>query len=215
MKKNRIVIVEDHPIVRRGMAQLINFENDLCTVGEAETTFIAYEILKKETPDLVLVDLSLKGGSGLELIKDIKKLYPKMLVIVVSLHDENVYAERVMRAGAKGYIMKSEATESILSAIRQVLKGRIYLSPNMQTKMLNKIVLGVDNSISSVDLLSDREFEVFEMVGKGITTKKIAVELYLSIKTIETYKSHIKTKLNIKDSTELIQFATEWSFNHK
>ena len=213
--KNRIVIVEDHPIVRRGMAQLINFEEDMCTVGEAETTFIAHEILEKEEPDLVLVDLSLKGGSGLELIKDIKKLYPEMLIIVVSLHDENVYAERVMRAGAKGYIMKSEATESILTAIRQVLKGGIYLSPDMQTKMLNKIVSGVDNSVHTVDLLSDREFEVFEMVGKGITTKNIARELNLSIKTIETYKSHIKTKLNIKDSTELIQFATEWSLNNR
>lgn len=213
--KNRIVIVEDHPIVRRGMAQLINFEEDMCTVGEAETTIIAHEILEREKPDLVLVDLSLKGGSGLELIKDIKKLYPKMLIIVVSLHDENVYAERVMRAGAKGYIMKSEATESILTAIRQVLKGGIYLSPDMQTKMLNKIVSGVDNSVHTIDLLSDREFEVFEMVGKGITTKKTARELNLSIKTIETYKSHIKTKLNIKDSTELIQFATEWSMNNK
>ena len=213
--KNRIVIVEDHPIVRRGMAQLINFEEDMCTVGEAETTFIAHKTLEREKPDLVLVDLSLKGGSGLELIKDIKKLYPKMLIIVVSLHDENVYAERVMRAGAKGYIMKSEATESILTAIRQVLDGGIYLSPNMKTKMLNKIVSGVDNSVHTVDLLSDREFEVFEMVGKGITTKKIARELNLSIKTIETYKSHIKTKLNIKDSTELIQFATEWSLNNR
>lgn len=213
--KNRIVIVEDHPIVRRGMAQLINFEEDMCTVGEAETTIIAHETLEREKPDLVLVDLSLKGGSGLELIKDIKKLYPKMLIIVVSLHDENVYAERVMRAGAKGYIMKSEATESILTAIRQVLNGEIYLSPDMQTKMLNKIVSGVDNSVHTVDLLSDREFEVFEMVGKGITTKKTARELNLSIKTIETYKSHIKTKLNIKDSTELIQFATEWSMNNR
>ncbi|MCK5201153.1 MAG: response regulator transcription factor [Spirochaetales bacterium] len=213
--KNRIVIVEDHPIVRRGIAQLINFEEDMCTVGEAETTFIAHEILEREKPDLVLVDLSLKGGSGLELIKDIKRLYPKMLIIVMSLHDENVYAERVLRAGAKGYIMKSEATESILTAIRQVLEGGIYLSPNMQTKMLNKIVSGVDSSVHTVDLLSDREFEVFEMVGNGITTKKTAIELNLSIKTIETYKSHIKTKLNIKDSTELIQFATEWSLNNR
>lgn len=213
--KKRIVIVEDHPIVSRGMAQLINFEEDICTVGEAETTFTAHEILERERPDLVLVDLSLKGGSGLELIKDIKKLYPKMMIIVVSLHDENVYAERVMRAGANGYIMKSEATESILTAIRQVLKGGIYLSPNMQTKMLNKIVSGINNSVDTVDLLSDREFEVFEMVGKGITTKKTAMELNLSIKTIETYKSHIKTKLNIKGSTELIQFATEWSLNNR
>jgi len=213
--KKKIVIVEDHPIVRRGMVQLINFEEDICTVGEAETTFIAHELLEREKPDLVLIDLSLKGGSGLELIKDIKKLYPSMLIIVVSLHDENVYAERVIRAGAKGYIMKSEATESILTAIHQVLDGGIYLSPNMQKKMLNKIVSGNNNSIPAVELLSDREFEVFEMVGHGISTKKIAEDLFLSIKTIETYKSHIKTKLNIKDSTRLIQFATEWRLNNQ
>ena len=213
--KKRIVIVEDHPIVRRGIVQLINFEEDICAVGEAETAFIAHEIIQREKPDLVLVDLSLKGGSGLELIKDIKKLYPETLIIVVSLHDENVYAERVLRAGAKGYIMKSEATESILTAIRQVLNGGIYLSSNMQMKILNKIVSGTDTSVPTVDLLSDREFEVFELVGKGIATRKIAAELNLSIKTIETYKSHIKTKVNIKDSTELIQFATEWSLNDR
>ncbi|MDA3940006.1 MAG: response regulator transcription factor, partial [Spirochaetia bacterium] len=153
------------------------------------------------------------GGSGLELIKDLKNIYPEILIIVISLHDENVYAERVMRAGAKGYIMKSEATESILTAIRQVLEGGIYLSLNMQTKILNKMISGVDSLVPAIDILSDREFEVFELIGKGISTKKIASELNLSIKTIDTYKSHIKTKLNIKDSTELIQFATEWSFH--
>jgi len=213
MKK--IVVVEDHPIVRRGIVQLINFEEDMCSVGEAETVLEAHSVIKKEKPDLVLVDLSLKGGSGLELIKDLNKNYPDMLIIVVSLHDENVYAERVMRAGAKGYIMKSEATESILFAIRKVLEGGIYLSSDMQTKMLNKIVGGVASIIPEIDVLSDREFEVFELIGKGFSTRKIADELILSIKTIDTYKSHIKTKLNINNSTELIQFATEWRFSEK
>ena len=213
--KKKIVVVEDHPIVRRGIVQLINIEEDICTVGEAETTFEALEILQKKKPDLVLVDLSLKGGSGLELIKDINKIYPEMLIIVVSLHDENVYAERVMRAGAKGYIMKSEATESILTAIRQVLNGGLYLSSNMQSNMLNKMVGGVNPLKPEIDVLSDREFEVFELVGKGFSTRKIAEELFLSIKTIDTYKSHIKTKLNIKGSTELIQFATEWSIRDR
>ncbi|MCK5153201.1 MAG: response regulator transcription factor [Spirochaetales bacterium] len=213
--KKKIVVVEDHPIVRRGIVQLINFEEDICIVGEAETAMEAHVVIKKEKPDLVLVDLSLKGGSGLELIKDLKKIYPELLIIVVSLHDENVYAERVMRAGAKGYIMKSEATESILIAIRQVLQGGIYLSSSMQTKMLNKIIGGVNSLIPEIDILSDREFEVFELIGKGFSTRKIADELFLSIKTIDTYKSHIKSKLNIKDSTELIQFATEWSIRDR
>jgi len=209
--KKKIVVVEDHPIVRRGIIQLINLEEDILCVGEAESTTEANEVLKNENPDLVLIDLSLKGGSGLELIKDIKMIYPHMLIIVVSLHDENVYAERVMRAGAKGYIMKSEATETILIAIRKVLNGGIYLSSDMQTKMLNKMLGGEKSFVSVVEKLSDREFEVFELIGKGFSTRKIAEDLYLSIKTIDTYKSHIKTKLNITGSTELIQFATEWS----
>jgi DNA-binding NarL/FixJ family response regulator len=206
----RIVVVEDHPIVRRGIVQLINFEEDLCSVGEAETAEDAHIVIRTEKPDLVLVDLSLKGGSGLELIKDLNKNYPEMLIIVVSLHDENVYAERVMRAGAKGYIMKSEATESILFAIRKVLKGGIYLSNDMQNKFLKKMLGSEESLVIGIDLLSDRELEVFGMIGKGISTRKIAEDLNLSIKTIDTYKSHIKTKLNIKNSTELIQFATEW-----
>jgi len=209
--KKRIVVVEDHPIVRKGMVQLINYEEDICSIGEAETPGEALEVIKKGNPDLVLIDLTLKGGSGLELIKDLINIYPEILIIVISLHDENVYAERVMRAGAKGYIMKSEATESILTAIRQVLDGGVYLSPNMHTKILNKMISGVDSLVPAIDILSDREFEVFEFIGKGLSTRKIASELNLSIKTIDTYKSHIKTKLNIKDSTELIQFAIEWS----
>jgi DNA-binding NarL/FixJ family response regulator len=211
--KKKIVIVEDHPIVRRGITQLINYESDLTVIGEAEDVNGAHDVIGKEQPDLVLIDLSLKGGNGLELIKDLKAVYPKLLIIVVSLHDENVYAERVMRAGAKGYIMKSEATESILVAIRQVLNGSLYLSSKIQTKILNKIISGADNTIPVVENLSDREFEVFELIAKGLSTRKIADELNLSVKTIETYKSHIKNKLNITDSTKLIQFATEWSIN--
>jgi len=213
--KKKIIVVEDHPIVRKGMVQLINCEDDLKIVGEAESIFTAHRIIQKNKPDLVLVDLSLKGGNGLELIKDLAHNCPDLLTIVVSLHDENVYAERVIRAGAKGYIMKCEATENILTAIRLVLNGGIYLSTEMQREMLNKIVLGKDNSVPEIDHLSDREFEVFEMIGLGRSTKEIARDLNLSIKTIETYKSHIKVKLNIKGSTELIQNATEWTINSR
>lgn len=207
----RIVVVEDHPIVRSGIVQLINFEEDICCVGEAESVVAAHNVIREVNPDLVLVDLSLKGGNGLELIKNLIIQYPDILIIVVSLHDENVYAERVMRAGAKGYIMKSEATENILIAIRKVLKGGIYLSSDMQNKFLKRILGNEDTLVIGVDLLSDRELEVFQMIGKGCSTRKIAEDLNLSIKTIDTYKSHIKSKLNIKNSTELIQFATEWS----
>ncbi len=210
-----IVVVEDHPIVRKGMVQLINCEDDLCSVGEADSIISAHEIIKKSKPNLVLIDLSLNGSSGLELIKDLSHSYPDILTIAVSLHDENVYAERVLRAGARGYIMKSEATESILAAIRLVLDGGIYLSPPMQTKMLNKITGGKDSSVMSLDLLSDREFEVFEMIGLGKSTKEIAKDLNLSIKTIETYKSHIKVKLNNSSSTELLQSAIEWKIKSR
>ncbi len=210
-----IVVVEDHPIVRKGMVQLINCEDDLCSVGEADSIISAHEIIKNSKPDLVLIDLSLNGSSGLELIKDLSHIYPDILTIAVSLHDENVYAERVLRAGARGYIMKSEATESILAAIRLVLDGGIYLSPPMQTKMLNKITSGQDSSVMPIDLLSDREFEVFEMIGLGKSTKEIAKDLNLSIKTIETYKSHIKVKLNNSSSTELLQSAIEWKIKSR
>jgi len=213
--KKKIMVVEDHPIVRRGMVQLINCEEDLIIVGEADSISTAHEIIQETKPDLVLVDLSLKNSNGLELIKDLTYNCPKLLTIVVSLHNENVYAERVIRAGAKGYIMKSEATENILTAIRLVLKGGIYLSTEMQRKMLNKIVSRQDNSVPEIDHLSDREIEVFEMIGLGRSTKDIAKDLNLSIKTIETYKSHIKVKLNIKGSTELIQNATEWTINSR
>lgn len=213
--KKTIVVVEDHPIVRRGIVQLINSEDGLCTVGDADSIDTAHEIISETKPNLVLIDLSLKSGNGLELIKALTYKYPLILTLAVSLHDENVYAERVIRAGAKGYIMKSEATENIIAAIRLVLAGGVYLSTAMQAKILNKIVSGLDSSVPEIDLLSDREFEVFEMIGLGKLTKEIAEDLNLSIKTIETYKSHIKVKLNIKGYTELIQSATEWTINSR
>jgi len=209
--EKRIIIIDDHPIVRKGFAQLINREKDLKVVGEAEDQQSAREIIEKTNPDLALVDLTLKESDGLELIKDITVLYPKIKTLVISLHDERVYAERALRAGAKGYIMKSEATENVMTAIRQVLKGSIYLSGDMQERILKQYAdKGIEEK-SLVDILSDREFEVFQLIGEGLDTRSIAGRLVLSIKTIETYKSHIKAKLNLQSSTELIQRAVEWN----
>jgi DNA-binding NarL/FixJ family response regulator len=209
--EKRIIIIDDHPIVRKGFAQLINREKDLRVVGEAEDQQSAREIIEKTAPDLALVDLTLKESDGLELIKDITVLYPKVKTLVISLHDERVYAERALRAGAKGYIMKSEATENVMTAIRQVLKGSIYLSSDMQERILQQYADNGAEERSMVDILSDREFEVFQLIGKGLDTHSIAGRLTLSVKTIETYKAHIKNKLNLQSSTELIQRAVEWN----
>ncbi|MDY7028902.1 MAG: response regulator transcription factor [Spirochaetota bacterium] len=209
--EKRIIIIDDHPIVRKGFAQLINREKDLRVVGEAEDQQSARETIEKTSPDLALVDLTLKESDGLELIKDITVLYPKVKTLVISLHDERVYAERALRAGAKGYIMKSEATENVMTAIRQVLKGSIYLSSDMQERILQQYADKGAEERSMVDILSDREFEVFQLIGEGLDTRSIAGRLTLSVKTIETYKAHIKNKLNLQSSTELIQRAVEWN----
>src|SRR6056297_2760715 len=211
--EKRIVIIDDHPIVRKGFAQLINREADLTVVGEAEDHLSAQTVIFETKPDLALVDLTLKECDGLELIKIINAQYPKVKTMVISLHDERVYAERALRAGARGYIMKSEATENVMTAIRQVLQGTIYLSEDMRTRMLEHFSgkQKQQNESTPVDVLSDREFEVFRMIGEGLTTRVIADRLNLSVKTIETYRSHLKAKLNLTSSTELIQRAVEWN----
>jgi len=213
--EKRIVIIDDHPIVRKGFAQLINREADLTVVGEAEDHLSAQTIISETKPDLALVDLTLKESDGLELIKTINAQYPQVKTMVISLHDERVYAERALRAGAKGYIMKSEATENVMTAIRTVLKGSMYLSDDMQERMLSQFAGNSKKETSPIDVLSDREFEVFRMVGDGLETREIAKRLTLSVKTIETYKSHLKTKLDLHSSTELIQRAVEWNLLRK
>jgi len=213
--EKRIVIIDDHPIVRKGFAQLINREADLTVVGEAEDHLSAQTIISETKPDLALVDLTLKESDGLELIKTINAQYPQVKTMVISLHDERVYAERALRAGAKGYIMKSEATENVMTAIRTVLKGSMYLSDDMQERMLSQFAGNSKKETSPIDVLSDREFEVFRMIGDGLETREIAKRLTLSVKTIETYKSHLKTKLDLHSSTELIQRAVEWNLLQK
>jgi DNA-binding NarL/FixJ family response regulator len=204
--------VEDHPIVRQGFVQLIEQENDLKVIGEAEDAATALQQITHTSPDIALVDLSLKNSNGIELIKDLNKQCPKVPILVVSLHDENLYAERCLRAGARGFIMKTEATDNVMTAIRLVLSGEIYLSPAMRNRMLSRFTTRGDVDRDSVlESLSDREFEVFQLMGKGQKTRSIADKLNLSVKTIETYKAHLKIKLNLEDATELIQVAIEWN----
>lgn len=212
-KKYRIVVVDDHPIVRQGLEQLLEQEPDFLVSGTAEDAQDALEIIKNEVPDIALVDLSLKNSSGLELIKDLVVLYPALHLLVISLHDEDNYAERAIRAGAKGFIMKSEATETLLLAIRQVLKGDIYLSDRMKNRLLERMLNNNKKTDSglAIDGLSDREVEIFELIGEGMKNQAIAGKLNISIKTVETYKTHLKNKLGVRDSAELMQRAVEWN----
>ncbi len=205
----KILIVEDHPIVRKGFSMLIDQEEDMVTAGEAGSYREAVSLVRTSDADLVLLDLSLKDGNGLELLKEFKSFKPDLPVLVVSLHDENTYAQRVLKAGARGYVMKSEATDNILKAIRTIIGGGVYLSQNVKDKLIYGMAGGSEYS-SPTDVLSDRELEVFQLIGEGRGTREIADILFLSVKTIETYKSHIKMKLDIRDSTELIRRAVEW-----
>lgn len=211
IKRSKIFIVDDHPIMRRGLAELINLEKDLVVCGEAESIQAALELIKLHEPHVALVDLSLKNESGLELIKDIKARFPAVLILVLSMHDEAFYAERVLRAGAKGYIMKGQATGQVLVAIRRILTGEVYLSEAMSSKVLRKVTGEKDHKTgSAVERLSDRELEVFRFIGTGLGTRQIAERLSRSVKTVETYREHIKLKLDLKDSSELVQNAIQW-----
>ena len=209
--KARLVIVDDHPIVRQGLMMLIDHEKDLAVCAQAQDSYEAIKAVKATAPDLAIVDISLREDNGVELIKDIKVQHPEVPVLALSMHDESLYAERVLRAGAKGYIMKQQAPEKVISAIRKVLGGEIYLSEKMAAKMVLKLVGGnTEVGDSPVDRLSDRELEVFLLIGRGHGTRKISERLHLSIKTIETYRSHIKEKLNLNGATELLQYAIQW-----
>lgn len=209
--RSRILLVDDHAVVRYGIAQLINRQNDLVVCGEEEDASRAMTSIGVVKPDLVIADISLKDSSGLELMRNIKVQYPKLPVLVVSVHDESIYAEIAFRAGALGYLMKQEAVEKILTAIRRVLTGSIYVSDSQAARMLQQQVRG-QNTIqeSPVKSLSDRELEVFQLIGQWKKTKEIASQLHLSIKTIEYYREQIKRKLNLKSAAELTHYATSW-----
>jgi DNA-binding NarL/FixJ family response regulator len=205
----RILIVDDHPMMREGLRTLISREHDLAICGEAETAGQALDAVANLKPDLVLADISLPGRNGVELIKDIRSLQPAVLILVISMHDESLYAERVLRAGARGYIMKQESGPTMIQAIRQVLAGRIYLSDKMSARILENVA-GKRAKASPIERLSDREFEVFQLIGRGKSTVQIAEELHLSTKTVEAHRAQVKAKLDLKTMPELISFASRW-----
>jgi len=210
--KSRILIVDDHPMMREGLAQLIDHETDLCTAGQADTAAQALQAVGTILPDLALVDISLPDRNGLELIKDLQTLHPQVPILVVSMHDEALYAERVLRAGGRGYIMKQEGGKKLMEAIRQVLRGQIYVSEKMSAKIL-EIFSGrrAEAVKSPVEGLSDREFEVFQLIGQGQGTRQIAQHLRLSIKTVEVHRANIKRKLELKNATDLVRYAVRWT----
>ncbi len=213
--KYRIILVEDHPIVRQGLAQLINLQPGLSVVGEAETAARALELIRATKFDLVVLDVSLPKTNGLELIKQVKAEKPQLPMLVISMHDEMLYAERALRAGARGYVMKKEPSEKMILAINRVLKGEIYVSDRMKQKMLQHLVNNkvTEENSSPLDHLSDRELEVFQHLGNGFSTRQIAEQLNLSVKTIESYRENLKLKLNVKTGAELIQHAIQWMKN--
>ena len=207
----RILIVDDHPMMRNGLAQLIDNEPDLKAIAEADTARQAIEAATRQKFDLALLDLSLPDKNGLELIKDLRVLQPELPLLVVSMHDEMIYAERVLRAGARGYIMKQEGGQKFLRAIRQVLSGQVYVSEKMAARILETFSgRSAAGSPSPVSQLSDREFEVYQLIGQGVSTRDIAGRLHISAKTVEVHRANIKHKLHLKTASELVRHAVRW-----
>lgn len=206
----RVFLVEDHPVFRLGLRELIEQELDLRVCGEAENIGAAWNEITRSKPDLVIIDISLVGRSGLELVKQIKDQRPDLPTLVLSMHEESLYAERALQAGARGYIMKHETSGLIVEAIRKVCMGEVYLSTRMTSSVLYKMVGGTVKAPLPQDSLTNRELEVFEMIGKGLTTQEISQRLCLSAKTVGTYRERIKEKIQLRNSSELIQRAVQW-----
>ena len=206
----KIFLVEDHPIFRLGLRELIEQEPDLQVCGEAENVGTAWDEIVRCGPDLVIIDISLVGRSGLELVKQLKKDSPELPTLVLSMHDETLYAERALQAGARGYIMKHETAHLIIDAIHKVRSGQVYLSAKMTSEVLYKMVGGETKGPLPEQCLTNRELEVFEMVGSGRTTQEISQQLCLSAKTVGTYRERIKEKLNLRNASELTHRAVQW-----
>jgi DNA-binding NarL/FixJ family response regulator len=212
--KLKVLLVDDHPITRQGMKALVNQQPNLEVCGEADNAAYAIELVSKLQPDLAIVDIALKTTNGIELTKNIKVQAPNLPVLIVSMHDEGLYAERALRAGAMGYLMKQEAGEKIIQAIQRLLQGEIYLSDKIKEKMLHRFVNKKgDGMVFSIDTLSDREMEVFQLIGNGYSTRQIAQKLNLSSKTIDSYREHLKLKLNLESGAELVRHAIQWARN--
>ena len=212
--KQKVFVLDDHPIVRQGLALLINQEPDLVVSGQAEEAHSALKGIAACRPDIVIVDISLSGPDGLEVIKTIRTTDASLPVLVLSMHEETVYAERALRAGANGYIMKQEATEKVLVALRRILNHEIYVSERIANKLLRQYVNGtVTTKQSPISELTDRELEVFRLIGEGHGTRQIAAELHVSVKTVESYQAHIKEKLSLRSARELMQHAIQWAID--
>jgi len=209
--RRQILVIDDHPFMRAGLTQMIDRQPDMQICGEAGNPAEAMKVLERCRPDLVLSDITMPGRSGLEFIKDLTTTVEGVPILVVSMHDETIYAERALRAGARGYIMKEAGGENLLAAIRQILRGEIYVSPRMSAQLLEKVsARRPRNSRSPIEKLSDREFEVFQLIGQGKSTRDIAAQLHLSSKTVDVHRSHIKEKLDLKDATDLVRHAVRW-----
>jgi DNA-binding NarL/FixJ family response regulator len=214
--KKTVFVVDDHPLLRQGLAMMINQETDLMVCGEAEDAPAAMKAIASFKPDILIADISMNGPDGLDLLKNLRMLYPDLPVLVLSMHDESIYAERALRARANGYIMKQEATEKVLVAIRRILDGEIYLSSRMANKLLQQYMSGQTvETDSRLAALSDRELEVFRLIGEGLGTRQIAEALHLSMKTVESYQAHLKEKLSLRTGRELMQHAIQWKLNDK
>jgi DNA-binding NarL/FixJ family response regulator len=214
--KRTVLVVDDHPLMRQGLALLINQQQDLHVCGEAEEAQAALLAIAQLRPDIMILDISLKGPDGIEILKNIRATDPDLPVLVLSMHDEAIYAERALRARANGYIMKQEATEKVLVAVRRILSGEIYVSDRIANRMLRHYITGASTlRNSSIADLSDRELEVFRLIGEGHGTRQIAEELHLSVKTVESYQAHIKEKLSLRSARELMQHAIQWNMNEK
>lgn len=211
VSRKRILLVDDHPMMRAGLAQIINQQPELAVCGEAGDPAEALAALPRCAPDLVVTDLTMPGRSGVEFVKDLLALEPRLTILVISMHDEAVYAERILRAGARGYVMKEAGAEKLLAAIRQVLSGQVYVSEKMSARLLDAMTRPpARGSHSPIGKLSDREFEVFQLIGQGKNTRDIAAQLHLSPKTVDVHRSHIKDKLELQDATALIRYAVRW-----
>jgi DNA-binding NarL/FixJ family response regulator len=209
-EKTKVIIVDDHPLFRERLSELIKQELDMQICGEAEDAQQAIDLIQSTSPDLAIVDITLKTSSGLELIKSIKALSNGLPILVLSMHDESLYAERALRAGATGYITKHQSAHSVLSAIRRVLAGEIYLSETMTSGLLSSFTTGGKRMPRPIDRLTDRELEVLELIGRGQTTRQIAETLKLGVPTIDTHRARIKEKMNFRTANELQHFAIRW-----
>jgi len=210
-QKTKILLVDDHPLVREGLVNLINQQPDFEVSGEAAGEPQALALMAANKPAAVVVDISLENGSGLELIKNIKALYPDVAMLALSMHDESLYAERALKAGARGYLMKREAAGKVIQGIRAVLAGQLYVSEKVAAQMAEKFVEGRASAASPLELLSDRELEVFQLIGRGLSTRQVAEHLHVGFKTVQAYCARIKEKLNLANATELLRAAMQWT----